>query len=160
MASLRMSESDALAKISETASDAERHALLRRSFSAALSVFAILQRRLTANTLLPGTVRKEELDYAVHILAVVLAAQNKPVPSPAVLQTTASAIGYSVLLRALYNSLLFSSSALCLLWPVAERKTMELYVRTLFYLVLPLFFVRLPLTTCPDGASLLRFFKP
>lgn len=112
VAELRMNESEALNNLAATASGAERDALVRRSWSALLSVIALLQRRLTTNTLLIGTVRKEESDYFAHVHTVRCAAQNMPSPLPAVVQVRASAIGYLVLLDALYRSLNFMFSTL------------------------------------------------
>ena len=64
VASLRMSESSSLSNTATKARGAEREALARRSWDAlTLSVIPLLLRRLKAGTLLPGTLRAEELDY-------------------------------------------------------------------------------------------------
>ena len=59
---------------------------------------------LALNTLLPGTVRQEEADYDAHVLAATFAANNKPLPPPIMLHTSATLIGYNVLLDALQRS--------------------------------------------------------
>ena len=132
VAHLRMQECTALSSLVIRASGAEQHALVRRSWSALLSVIAILQRRLEDNTLLPGTVRKEELDYSAHVLAATFAAKKVPAPSFLALQALASAIGYDVLISALHRGLNFSFKMFRPLLPAAQRKSVELFVRALF----------------------------
>ena len=89
VASLQISESVALTCVASDASGAEQDALARRSFDMLLSLIPLLLRRLEANTLLPGTVREEELDYAAHVQAAGKKAKNEPVPSPAWLREAA-----------------------------------------------------------------------
>ena len=89
---------------------------------ASLSAIPILQRRLESNTLLPGTIREEELDYAVHDKAAAFKAQNKPIPSPAVLQTLASTMGYNTLLDAMFKGLDLLPFAW---WPAAQKRIVE-----------------------------------
>ena len=129
VAHLRVYESGALANMTATARGAESAALFRRSWSALLSVIAILQLRLATNTLLPGTVRKEESDYYTHDLSARFAALNKPVPTLAELQTTAPSIGYIVLVDALCRSLNFTMASFHPMWPVGQRKVVESFVR-------------------------------
>ena len=126
---LRVNESRSLANLAATASGAEQVALCRRSWSSLLSVLAILERRLASDTLLPGTVRKEESDYYVHVQASIYAAQNKPVVLPADLQILGSTIGCSVLLGALYRSLNFLVKIFQSWWTDAQRKIVESFVR-------------------------------
>ena len=66
VARLRMDGSESLNSIACNASGAEREAFTRQSWALLLSPIAILLRRLESNTLLPGTIREEELDYTVH----------------------------------------------------------------------------------------------
>ena len=146
VAYLRMNESKALASLAATERGAEQAALCRRSWDALLSVLAILQHRLAADTLLPGTVRKEESDYYAHVQAVAFAAQNEPLPSTAALQNSGSTIGCSVLLGALYRSLNFASKLFQSWWPDAQRKVVESFVRPLLSSSL-----LLPLTLVPTG---------
>ena len=131
VASLRMEESKALANLALTAPGSEDVARFRRSWSALLSVIAILQSRLADNTLLPGTVRKKEMDYFAYLLRATFDAQNKPIPSPARLQARALTVGYNVLIDALHRSLHFSAKLFVPLWPVAQRKIVESFVRAL-----------------------------
>ena len=122
VAELWMNESKALNNLSKEARGAEQEVLLRRSRSALLSVVALLQRRLEANTLLPGTVRKEESDYYAHVQAARFSMKSGPVPPQAVLLIIASTIGYKVLLEALSRSLHFTSVLLQPLWSDEHRK--------------------------------------
>ena len=82
VAHLRMSESRSLNKLAAEASGAEAEAPCRRSCSVLLSLLPLLLRRIEANTLLPGAVREEELDYTAHVQASLAKAKNEPVPSP------------------------------------------------------------------------------
>ena len=107
VAHLQMGESMVLNHLAMSASGAEQQALYRRSWSALLSVIAILQCRLEANTLLPGTVRKEETDFYEHQLTATAAAKEIRVPPLSALQDLISTIGYDVLLNALYRSTYF-----------------------------------------------------
>ena len=152
VAYLRMNESKALVQMAASVRGAEQDALIRRSWSALLSAVAILQRQLTANTLLPGTVRKEESDYHAHMLAATYAARNEPIPPPAELQIYGSTIGYDVLLDALFRSLDYLMTLFQPLWPDAQRKNMESFVRALCFS---------PLATdaCSDGVVLLQVFQ-
>ena len=100
-----------------------------RSWSTLLSVIALLQRRLAANTLLPGAVRQEESDYYAHVIAASFVGQNKPAPHPAVLQIYGPTLGYDVLLDALFRSLNFMFVSSHSLWPTAELKIVGLFVR-------------------------------
>ena len=69
VAHLRMGESNSLTSLAADASGAEAEALIRRSWATLLSVVPLLLRRVEANTLLPGTIRQEELDYDAHVQA-------------------------------------------------------------------------------------------
>ena len=129
MAHLRVRESTALFILATTARGAEQQALLRRCWSALLSLIAVLQRRLEAHTLLPGTVRKKESDYYAHVQAGLYSAQNKPAPPPAVLHASASTLGYIVLLSALRRSLNLLEKTFQSLWPSAQRNIVESFVR-------------------------------
>ena len=111
------------------ASGAEELTLVRRSWSTPLSVIPLLQRRLADNTLLPGTVRREESDYYVHVVAAAFAAQNKPALEAAGLQTYGQMFGYLVLLDALYRSLNFTFVSSHSLWPAEQLKIVESFVR-------------------------------
>ena len=108
-----------------SARGAEQEALLRRSRALLLLAVPILLRRIEANTLLPGSLREEELEYDVHVQAVVKKAKNEPVPPPAILQESASAMGYNVLLCAVIMCLHHLMHAG---WTVAERRSVEAFV--------------------------------
>ena len=119
VARLRYSESEALTGLALAASGAEHVALLRRSWAVLVSLITPLLRRLEANTLLPGTVREEELDYDAYVQAVVLTATGEPVPSPARLREWATTLGYTTLRRAMCRSLDLLTLPL---WPAAQRR--------------------------------------
>ena len=105
VASLRLDESESLSSLALRASGAERETFTRRSWAALVSLIPLLRRRVEANTLLPGTVREEELGYEAHMQAAGMKAQNKPVPPPAVLRSWVSTMGYNAILSALHRSL-------------------------------------------------------
>ena len=90
VAHLRTSESTALNNLAVDASGSEDLALARRSWAVLVSVSNLLQRRLSTNTLLPGHIRQEELDYGAHAQAAMMKAKNEPVPPPALLRACVS----------------------------------------------------------------------
>ena len=126
VASLRLSECEAIASLHEAASvAAEKQALLRRTWALLLSVVVLLLHRLEADTLLPGTLREEELDYEVHVQAGKLKANNEPVPSPATLRTWSPTMGYATLLMAMSRSLDLLRHPM---WVQHEREMVESFV--------------------------------
>ena len=78
----------------------EKTALWRRAWAILVPVHALLLRRLADNTLLPGTIKEEEVTYYARLQAFTLKAQDKPIPSEAVLQYLSVAFGYKTLLSA------------------------------------------------------------
>ena len=90
-----------------------------------LSTIPILLRRLESNTLLPGTIREDELDFAAHEQAAIKKATNKPVPSLAAIRTWASRIGYDIVLDALRRSIDLLPSPW---WPAAQKRSVESFV--------------------------------
>ena len=124
VAELHMSGCDSLNSSAVDASGAEKEALRRQTWAELLSVVAFLLRRLEGNTLLPGTIREEELHYEAHSQAVAKKEKNEPVLPPALLRTAASSMGYRLLLCAVYlglNHLPFPS-------PAAEQRCVESFV--------------------------------
>ena len=105
VANLRMSESRGLINLALEARGAEQQARLRRTWNALLLLITLLLRRLGTYTLLPGTVREEELDFTVYKQAAVKKALGVPVPSPAELRALASTMGYDTLVTAMFLSL-------------------------------------------------------
>ena len=122
VANLRMCESEALNGLSLDVRGAEQVAFLRRCWAVLVSIINLLLRRLEASTLLPGTVREEELDYEVHAKAALKRAKNAPVPSPAVLRSWASTLGYETLLLAMVRSLDLLQYQM---WPAAQKRIVE-----------------------------------
>ena len=61
---------------------------------------ALLLRRLADNTLLPGTIKDEEVAYYARTYAVAWKAFDKPVPSEAALHGLGGVCGYTTLLDA------------------------------------------------------------
>ena len=90
-----------------------------------LAVIRLLQRRVDANKLLPGTIREEELDYDAHVQAAVMKAKNKPVLSPTVLRAAASTMGYVTLVGAMFSSLNMLSQPL---WPATQKRMVASFV--------------------------------
>ena len=125
VASLRYSESEALVALSGAASGAENKALLRQSFAALVLLIQLLLRRLEANTLLPGTIREEELDFEAHGQAALYKTSNQPVPSRAALHASASTMGYNTLMLTLFRSLNLLQIPL---WPAAQKRLVESFV--------------------------------
>ena len=125
VADMRIDESESLNSLALRASGAEREELVRRTWAALVSVVPLLLRRMEANTLLPGTLREEELDYDAHAQAAAKKAQNEPVPSPGELHALASTMGYNTLLSAMFRSLDLLPQPL---WPAAQKRMVELFV--------------------------------
>ena len=125
VASLRMDGNQSLNSIAIRAIGAEGETYAHQSWALLLSAIPILQRRLESNTLLPGTIREEEMAYNAHEQAVCLKAKNKPVPSPAVLRAWASTMGYNTLLDVMFRGLDFLP---CPWWPAAQRRSVQSFV--------------------------------
>ena len=90
-----------------------------------LSVVDLLLRRLDTNTLLPGTIRDEELGYEAHAQAAAFKVKNKPVPPPARLRAFASTMGYNTLLQAITGSLYLLQEPL---WTTVQKRMLESFV--------------------------------
>ena len=125
VADLQRSESVALSNLAGQASGVEQFTLVRRSWGVLVSLIALLLRRLEANTVLPGTLREEELDYEVHFTTAMKKAKNQPVPPPAVLRDWASTLGYNTLLLAMVRSLDLLTQPY---WPATQKRSVESFV--------------------------------
>ena len=125
VADLRCSERSSLSNLSSTANGVEKETFLRRSWAVLLSVINLLQLRLAAKTLLPGSVREEELDYEVHAQDVMKKAWNKPVPPPALLRGWASTMGNKTMLTVMYGSLNLLPFPF---WPAVQKRMVESFV--------------------------------
>ena len=126
VAHLRYCESESLAALYVGTNGAEADAPVRRSWDVLVSsVIPLLLRRLEADTLLPGALREEELDYDIRVQAVAAKTQNEPVPSRALLQAWASTMKYTTLMLAMSRGL---SSLSLHLWSQHERKLVESFV--------------------------------
>ena len=126
VANLRLQECQALNSLAIHASGgAEREVFTRKLWNVLLLVINLLLRRLEASTLLPGTIRAEEMEYEVHTQTVMKKAKNEPVPPPAVLRDWASTMGYNTLMFVMFRSLDFLP---VLWWPPAERRFVESFV--------------------------------
>ena len=90
-----------------------------------MSLINLLLRRLADNTLLPGTIREEEIDYAAHVQAAAKKARNDPVPLPAILRVWASNVGYITLLDAMSRSLDLLRYRF---WPAVQKRMVESFV--------------------------------
>ena len=125
VASLRCKESEALNSFAIAASGTEQAALAHRAWGALLLIVSLLLRRLSDNTLLPGSIREEELDYAAHAQAAVFKASNEPVPSPSVLRSWASTMKYVALVHAMFRSLDLLQLPY---WPTVQKRMVESFV--------------------------------
>ena len=106
VAHLRMVEAVALRGMARAStSSSEQDALLRRAWASLVPVHAVLLHRLADNTLLPGTIKEEEVTYYARTLAFAWKAQGKPVFAEAVMQPLGVVLGYSALLYAVYHTL-------------------------------------------------------
>ena len=128
VASLRLGECESLANMRNIAgkeSGAECEALLTQSWAVLVSVIPLLLRRVEADTLLPGTVREEELDYEAHVQTVLFKAVNEPIPPSDSMRVAVCAMGYNILLRAMCRSLALLSEPLL---PAAQKRVVESFV--------------------------------
>ena len=119
VASVRMCESVSLVSLALKASGAEREALVRQAWAVLVSVVLLLLRRLEVNTLLPGGVRDDELNFYAHAQAALRKATNRPVSPPAVLRASASTMGYNTLLDAMCRCL---DMLRLPWWPAAQKR--------------------------------------
>ena len=103
VAHLRVSEAGSLRSLAcVSTSSSEQEALCRRSWAILVPVHALLLRRLADNTLLPGTIKEEEVTYYARWQAFARKAQNKFVPPEAALQGLGNTLGYETLLDAVF----------------------------------------------------------
>ena len=106
VAHLRVSEVISLRELARASTtNSEKEALWRRAWDLLVPVHALLLRRLADNTLLPGTIKEEEVTYAARSQAFYWKAMDKPVPSAADLQGVGAVLGYEALLIAVYITL-------------------------------------------------------
>ena len=101
VANLRMGEALSLREMARASTcSSEKEALRRRAWAILVLVNSLLLRRLADNTLLPGTMREEEVTFSARKLAFVCKAQDVPVPSD-----SDETLGYETLLSAALNTL-------------------------------------------------------
>ena len=106
VAHLRVNEAISLRGMANAStSSSEQDALSNRAWAILVPVHALLLRRLADNTLLPGTIKEEEVTYDARSQAFMLKAKNKPIPSEAFLQGLGVTRGYETLLDALHETL-------------------------------------------------------
>ena len=106
VAHLRMSEATSQRGMARAStSSSEQETLRRRAWAILVPIHALLLRRLADNTLLPGTNTEEEVTYYARLQAFGYKAEDKPVPSEAVLQGMGTVLGYETLLDAVFNTL-------------------------------------------------------
>ena len=128
VAHLQVAKSNALAclaLVSASSDIREWAAFYRRSWHVLVSPITLLLRRIEADTVLPGTLPEEELEYDAHVTAALKKAKNKPVPHPAVLRAWASTMGYTTLLLAMFRSLELLRLPW---WPAEQRRIVESFV--------------------------------
>ena len=125
VAKLRMDGSMCLANIACEARGAEIETFARQSWALLLSAIPVLLRRLESNTLLPGSIREEELEYEAHNKVAAIKAKNEPLPRPAVLRAWESTMGYGTLLDAMVSGLHLLA---CRWWPATQSRSVESFV--------------------------------
>ena len=106
---------------------ADKEAACRQAWALLSPVTALLLRRLSKNTLLPGTCRKEEVAFATLLLKSSHKAQNTPqTPSLAALDERRSACyGYACLLSVAVDSLMLLTAPV---WSLTERRVVQSFV--------------------------------
>ena len=104
VADMRVIEVNALRSqaLTSTSSSSE---LRGRAWAVLVPVHALLLRRLSDNTLLPGTIKEEEATYYARAQALVCKATDNLVPPEAVLQGAGVVLGYKTLLDAVCQTL-------------------------------------------------------
>ena len=106
VAHLRVGEAISLRGMAfASTSSSEQEALRRLAWVVLVPVHALLVRRLADNTLLPGTIKEEEVTYYAHTLEFTWKARDEPIPSDAVLQGVGVVLGYETLVNAAYQTL-------------------------------------------------------
>ena len=106
VAHLRVLEAGSLRSMaSASTSSTEKEALRWLAWAILALVHALLLRRLADNTLLPGTIKEDEVTYYARSQAFAGKAQGKPVPSEAALQGFDVVLGYETLLKAVFLTL-------------------------------------------------------
>lgn len=80
VASLCHGEALSLVHQAKVSTRQEAEALVQRAWALLLPMNALLLRRTAANTLLPGTVRREEVVYRAHVEEAVSKARSEAVP--------------------------------------------------------------------------------
>ena len=106
VADMHVSKAAALRSLARMAtSSSEKEVLRRRAWASLALLHALLLRRLADNTLLPGTVKEEEVTYHARSQAFACKAADVPIPSEAVLQALGTLSGYVTLLDAVYYTL-------------------------------------------------------
>ena len=108
VAHLRVGEVGSLRGLANASTSSSEQEALRRRASAILApVHALLLRRLTDNTLLPGTENEEEVVYDARMVAFVCKAKDKRVlpDDDTDLQAHGVLLGYTTLLDAVYFTL-------------------------------------------------------
>ena len=93
VADLRVSEAVPLRGMAFASTcSSEKEALRWRAWAILVPVRALLLRRLADNTLLPGTIKEEEVTYLTRLQAFTFKARDESVPSEAVLQSLGVAL--------------------------------------------------------------------
>ena len=106
VADLHVSEARAMRELAHASTpSSEQETLRRRAWAILVPVHALLLRRLADNTLLPGTIKEEEVTYFARSQAFTLKAMDKRVPSEADLQALGAELGYTTLLDAVFETL-------------------------------------------------------
>ena len=97
VADLRVGEAIALREIARASTSlSEQEALMRNAWAILGPIHALLLRRLADNTLLPGTIKEEEVMYHARLQAFLRKAHNAFVLPKAVLRGQGVVLGYDL----------------------------------------------------------------
>ena len=125
VAHLRVCECDSLTNMVLKASGAEQDALMHKSWGALVSVVNLLLCRLATNTLLPSTLREEELDFTAHAQSVIRKMRHVPELPPDVMRDAVSTTGYETVVLAIRLSLNLLPAPN---WPIAQKRVVQSFV--------------------------------
>ena len=100
VAHLHLIEATSLRELAcESTSSSEQEALRQHAWAILVPVHALLLRRLAHNTLLPDTIREEEVTYYARSQAFARKAADVPATSETFLQGLGAVLGYQTLLK-------------------------------------------------------------
>lgn len=128
LACSRWSEASSHIQLANASAGDDEKSLRYRAWALQLQVNALLLRRAAANTLLPGTVSREEVEYRARVNDILCKAKGKPAPPESKQQKFGERVGISALVHALNNTLNLLGKSKRQRWPAAEAETAQAFV--------------------------------